>query len=183
MLGVGAAVTIPAVIGNVHKNLRALLHGLADLIWKDGFVANENSELCISSLQGHAGSATRKVAYIIGESSSKEEQPAKRNIFSERDKMNFVIARDQVRLRIKQRARVVSRRRHLVGMHGIALAQAPNQYPSIRLFRNIAQRIAKYRVVGIKRRRRLRPHNQAGTLPVLSRLQADRGQIAKVPSR
>ena len=41
VLCVGAAVTIPSVVGNVHENLRAVGGGLPDLIRKDGLVTDE----------------------------------------------------------------------------------------------------------------------------------------------
>ena len=54
MLRLGAAVAIPAVVRDVHENLRSIGHELANLIRENRLVANENSDLFPAS----AGPAT-----------------------------------------------------------------------------------------------------------------------------
>ena len=71
MLCVGSAVAIPAVVGNVHQRLRPIVGKLSDLVWEDGFVTDERTELVPARIEGRAGSASREVSYLLGQASSK----------------------------------------------------------------------------------------------------------------
>ncbi len=72
MLGVGAAVAIPSIIGNIHKDLCAVGGKLPDFIGEDGFVADKNSQLFISRIQWLTRCALGKVATSLVSPSAKE---------------------------------------------------------------------------------------------------------------
>src|SRR5450755_4028337 len=69
VLGVGAAVAVPAVIGNIDEDLRAVGGELADFVGKNGFVADEHAELVAAGIERLARAAAGKIADLLSQSS------------------------------------------------------------------------------------------------------------------
>ena len=78
MLRVSAAVAVPSVVRNVDEDLRALLGELADLVGKNGFVADENAEPLVSRIKRVLRSAVLKLANLLRQASGKGKQARER---------------------------------------------------------------------------------------------------------
>src|SRR6202521_3757139 len=91
VLRIRATIAVPAIVRNIHEYLGPVGGKLPDFIGKNGFIANENSDLVFTSLQGRSRRASGKVTDLLGESSSEAEYTFEGNIFAERDKMHFVV--------------------------------------------------------------------------------------------
>ena len=92
VLGVSPAVSVPAVVGDIHKDLRAVGGQLPDLIGKDRFIADEHPELVLSGLQRRPRSSGREIANLLGQSAGKAEHTLEGHIFAERNQMHLVVA-------------------------------------------------------------------------------------------
>src|ERR1041385_4792829 len=102
MLGKSPAVAVPAIIGDIDKYIGPVHGGLADLIRKDRFVAYEDTQFCIAGLKRRTGSPGSEISYLLGEPRRKGKQTPERNVLAKRDKVNFVIARNEFSLWAKQ---------------------------------------------------------------------------------
>src|ERR1700733_2490437 len=92
MLRVGAAVAVPAVVGNVHKNLRTLIRKLAHFARKNGFVTDENTDARAACVKRFARSAVLEFADFFRQTSGKREQARKWQILAEGYEVNFIVA-------------------------------------------------------------------------------------------
>src|SRR2546428_1353474 len=110
MLSVSPAVTVPAVVRNVHEDLRPIRGELADFIRKDGLVADEDAEFGPVSLEWRARSAAGKITDFLRQSAGKRKQRLEGNVFTERNEVNFVIAGYPFAIRADQRGGIVQLR-------------------------------------------------------------------------
>ena len=106
MLCVGAAVAIPAVIRYIHKNLCAVIRKLPHFIWKHRLVADENSQRRAARISGARDCPRSKLSDFFSQSAGKCEQLGKRQVFSERHQMHFVVAGRPIARRTHQRRRI-----------------------------------------------------------------------------
>src|SRR5258708_27064759 len=51
VLGIGAAISVPSVIGNVNKHLRALIRELTHFVGEHRLIANEHAERTVARVQ------------------------------------------------------------------------------------------------------------------------------------
>src|SRR5581483_570549 len=98
MLSVGAAVAVPAVIGDVDQHLRSVAGELANFIREDGFIADENSEFDTTSVQGFARGACVEITDFFCQAAGKREHLLKRQILAEGDEMYLVVTRNPISL-------------------------------------------------------------------------------------
>ena len=83
VLGVGAAVAVPGVVGDVDQNLGAVGGKLADFIRENGFVANKYPKFFAARVERIADLAGGKSADFFSEAAGKREHARKRQIFAE----------------------------------------------------------------------------------------------------
>ena len=88
----------------IHEDLRSLGGKLPNVIWKDGLVTDEQAELCAARVQWYARPASLKFSNLFRQASSEREKTRKGQIFSERNEMNFVIARSPLAIWINERS-------------------------------------------------------------------------------
>src|SRR5579864_3295240 len=96
VLRISSAVAVPAVVGNIHQHLGALLRELPHLIGENGFVADERSQPSATGVERSSRIAMLKLAYLPSQTSRKREQAREGQVFSKRNKVNFVVARGPV---------------------------------------------------------------------------------------
>src|SRR5512141_1813398 len=92
MLRVGAAIAVPAIVGNVYQHLRARFCELTDLVRENGFVADEDAKLLVSSLDWKASCARAEITDLFGQASGKAENLLERQVLPEWNQMHFVVA-------------------------------------------------------------------------------------------
>src|ERR1700704_3912851 len=122
MLLPGAAVTVPSVIRNVHQKLRSLQRSLSHLVGKNRFIADKHPEPLPPRVQWRSRRASLKLSHFFGQSSGKRKDLRKRQIFTERHEMHFVIPSNPLPLRTDQgggieNLRALSARASLAAMH------------------------------------------------------------------
>src|SRR5580704_5680701 len=150
MLRVGAAVTVPAVIGDVHKNLRALIGKLAHFAGKNGFVTDEDTDALVSCVKRLARSTVLEFADFFGQTSGKREQTRKGQVLAEGYEVNFVVACSPFAGGADQCGGV----KDLCGRRSRGCRRGSDRTgynPRPGLARHRAERVAKTRIVGEKR--------------------------------
>src|ERR1700733_3989497 len=106
MLRVGAAIAVPAVVGNVYENLRAIVCELPHFVGENRFVTDEGAELLIASGKRTSRCSRSKLANLFGQASGKRKQTWKRKIFAEGHEMHLVVAGSPFTGRTNQHGRV-----------------------------------------------------------------------------
>ena len=96
VLGVGAAVAVPGVVGEVDQNLGAAGGKLADFIREDGFVADKYPKLFAARVERIADLPEVNPPTSLVRPPAKRKQARKRQIFAEGNEMHFVVTRDPV---------------------------------------------------------------------------------------
>src|SRR5579864_2205625 len=71
VLRVGAAVTVPSVVGNIYEHLRSLVGELADLVGENGFVADEQTKSFVSRIERTARDAVLKLSNFLCQAARK----------------------------------------------------------------------------------------------------------------
>src|SRR5579859_1274673 len=158
MLRVGATVTIPAVVGEVHKHLRALIGELADFAGKNGFITDENAESFAARLERVARHTVLELTDLLGESAGERKKGWKWQVFAEGHKMNFVVARGPLSGRADQDRRIEDRALR-IRMRGVA-SDRSGYDPQMGVAGNRAERLTKSWIVGKERRGRFRPDDE-----------------------
>src|SRR5262249_14882349 len=164
MLCIRPAVSVPAVVRNVHQHLCPFLRKLANFIGEDRLVADEDAQLLISGYECGARSAAGEVPDLLGEAAGESEHPLEWNVLAERHQVDFVVAAIPVALRIHQCCGIKNVSGLLVRQFGVLHANTSSDNPRVRTSSNLAEAIAKKRITGVERRRRLRPDDEASVI-------------------
>src|SRR5258705_2794896 len=93
MLRISTTVAIPAVVRNIDKDPRAIGREAADLVWKNRFVADEDTQFLVSRWQRRPDYALRKISNFLGQTASESKQSLERHIFAERHQIDLCVAR------------------------------------------------------------------------------------------
>src|SRR3989442_11397213 len=96
MLFPGAAVAIPAVVGQVDNRLGAALHILTHFIWKNRLIADKNAKRLPACIQRFAGVSPSEVSDLVRQHVHEWKETFERNVFAKGHEMCLVIARRQV---------------------------------------------------------------------------------------
>src|SRR5579883_3495993 len=91
MLRPGSGIAVPAIVGDVDEDLRALCRQLADFVGEDRFVADEDAKLLGSGPERGARGAARKVADSLGQASGESEDGGERDILAERHEVDLAV--------------------------------------------------------------------------------------------
>src|SRR5581483_2077173 len=105
---------------NIHQEFRAVLCEIPDLVGKDRFVADKDTKFLSICRQRLARRATGEIPYRGGQSSRKIENLRKRDVLTEGDEMNLVVARRPLARGTDQGSRVVDFGFLAGGLHRIA---------------------------------------------------------------
>src|SRR6185312_9967268 len=70
MLRVSAAVAIPAVVRDIHKNLRTIFGEPPHFVGKNGLVTDKDAQLFIACLQRSTRLPAREISNFLGQASS-----------------------------------------------------------------------------------------------------------------
>src|SRR5262249_53235494 len=92
VLGVGTAVTVPSVIGDVDQNLRTLIGALPHFVRKNRFVADKYPNACVTCIERRTRNSMLELAHFFREASGEGEQAGERQVFSEGHEMDFIVA-------------------------------------------------------------------------------------------
>src|SRR6202140_5469185 len=151
-----ATVTVPSVIRNVHQNLRSLQRSLSYFVGKNRFIADKHPKPLPPRVQWHSRRASLKLSHFFGQSSGKGKHLRKRQIFTERHEMHFVVASNPLTLRTDQRGGIENLRASSAraffavvhggvhsGVHGRRDANRSRHHPSSRLPPQLTHRIPK----------------------------------------
>src|SRR5205823_5092373 len=106
MLGIGTAVSVPAIVRNIHQNLRAAIGELANFVREHRFVAYENSDLLVTGLERIARRAAGEIADFFGEAAGKAKQAFEGNVFAEWNQVDLVVASVPIAIRGYERRRI-----------------------------------------------------------------------------
>src|SRR5579872_824289 len=106
MLRISAAVAIPAVIRDVHKNLRAVFRELPHFIREDRFITNKYAQLLIASLQWSPRLPAREVADFFSQSACEPKPIFERQVLTERHQVHFVVTGHELAVGADQRRRI-----------------------------------------------------------------------------
>src|ERR1019366_4766592 len=142
------------------QNLCALQRSLSHFVGKDRFIADKHSESLASGIQWRSRRTSLKLSYFFGQPSGKGKYLRKRQIFTEGHEMHFVVASNPLAQRTDQGSRVENLRTLSAAVHCRRDSNRARHHPTSRLPRHRAHGISKQRIVRVKRRRRLGPHNQ-----------------------
>src|SRR6185437_14655763 len=94
-----AGVAVPAVVGDVDENFGSLLGVLANLIGKDGLVADKGAVSMAAGGEDSAMNAWIEGAYFVEKTLGEEEELFERDVLAERNEMHLVIATRELPLR------------------------------------------------------------------------------------
>src|SRR4029077_15605364 len=89
MLRVRSAISVPAIVGDIHKDLRPIRRQPPDLIRKYRFIADEDPELAATGLKRGPGTPGGKIANLLGQSSGKAKDPFEGNILAKGNQVYF----------------------------------------------------------------------------------------------
>src|SRR5271155_3239626 len=175
-----AAITVPAVVRNIHQDLGTVQRPLANLVGENRFVTDEHSEAFATGIKRRMRSAMLELAHLFGQSTGKGEEPRKGQVLPKGDQMHFVVAASPGSFRSDQRRGVENLREPSAAVHGGIDSDRSGNYPLVGLPGQGAERISKEGIVGVERRRRLGPNDQiVGLSLFLRRTQTDLAQIAQ----
>src|SRR5579864_8367746 len=144
VLRISATIAIPAIVGDIHENLRSVIGELANFVGEDGFIADENAELRASCVERTARSAVFKLAHLFCEASGKRKYRGERKIFAKGNEMHFVVARNPLALRSDQGCGI-EQRRFLIRPGGIAADRAHDDR-RIHMASDLAHGVAKFSI-------------------------------------
>src|SRR5271154_3858694 len=103
MLRPGAAVAIPAVVGDIHQHIRSAQDKLPDLIGENGLVADECAQALVAGREWIVRFTALKLSNLFRQASGKSKQPRKGQELTEGHEVNLVVARSPFSLRADER--------------------------------------------------------------------------------